>query len=86
MFHAIPVDHKRPAVVVGVPWGEDVAVPEVAELLITLPAEVRSRVRLAPGGRRDVLRLGQSVAWMLKAEVEVTTGLPLFAAGRPLGL
>ncbi|MEW2118343.1 hypothetical protein AB0945_24755 [Streptomyces sp. NPDC005474] len=85
VFHAIPVDHKRPAVVVGVPWGEDVAASEVAELLITLPAEVRSRVRLAPGGRRDVLRLGQSVAWMLKAEVEVTTGLPLFAAGRPLG-
>ncbi|WP_405768275.1 hypothetical protein [Streptomyces sp. NBC_01538] len=85
VFHAIPVDHKRPAVVVGVPWGEDVAASEVAELLITLPAEVRSRVRLAPGGRRDVLRLGQSVAWMLKAEVEVTTGLPLFVAGRPLG-
>ncbi|MEU6227598.1 hypothetical protein [Streptomyces sp. NPDC047042] len=85
VFHAIPVDNKRPAVVVGVPWGEDVAASEVAELLITLPAEVRSRVRLAPGGRRDVLRLGQSVAWMLKAEVEVTTGLPLFAAERPLG-
>lgn len=85
VFHAIPVDNKRPAVVVGVPWGEDVAASEVAELLITLPAGVRSRVRLAPGGRRDVLRLGQSVAWMLKAEVEVTTGLPLFAAERPLG-
>ncbi len=84
VFHAIPVDHQRPAVVVGVPWGEDVAASEVAELLITLPAAVRSRVRLAPGGRRDVLRLGQSVAWMLKAEVEVTTGLPLFAAERPL--
>ena len=85
VFHAIPVDQQRPAVVVGVPWGEDVAASEVAELLITLPAEVRSRVRLTPGGRRDVLRLGQSVAWMLKAEVEVTTGLPLFATGRPLG-
>ncbi|MGY1500741.1 hypothetical protein ACW4TU_29880 [Streptomyces sp. QTS52] len=85
VFHAIPVDHQRPAVVVGVPWGEDVAASEVAELLISLPAAVRSRVRLAPGGRRDVLRLGQSVAWMLKAEVEVTTGLPLFATERPLG-
>ncbi|WP_405537423.1 hypothetical protein OG787_31900 [Streptomyces sp. NBC_00075] len=85
VFHAIPVDHRRPAVVVGVPWGEDVAASEVAELLITLPAAVRSQVRLAPGGRRDVLRLGQSVAWMLKSEVEVTTGLPLFTSERPLG-
>ncbi|UIX32008.1 hypothetical protein [Streptomyces sp. GQFP] len=85
LFHAIPVDPRRPAVVVGVPWGEDVVAADVAELLGALPAAVRPGVRLAPGGRRDLLPLGQSVAGLLNAEVEVTTGLPLFAADSPLG-
>ncbi|MEU9453148.1 hypothetical protein [Streptomyces sp. NPDC048277] len=85
LFHAIPVDPRRPAVVVGVPWGEDVVATDVAELLGALPAAVRPGVRLAPGGRRDLLPLGQSVAGLLNAEVEVTTGLPLFAAAGPLG-
>ncbi|MFJ8027532.1 hypothetical protein [Streptomyces sp. NPDC096311] len=85
LFHAIPVDPRRPAVVVGVPWGEDVVATDVAELLGALPAAVRPGVRLVPGGRRDVLPLGQSVAGLLNSEVEVTTGLPLFAADGPLG-
>ncbi|MFF2852339.1 hypothetical protein ACFVT5_39405 [Streptomyces sp. NPDC058001] len=85
LFHAIPVDPRRLAVVVGVPWGEDVLATDVAGLLGALPAVVRHGVRLVPGGRRDLLPLGQSVAGLLKAEVEVTTGLPLFAADGPLG-
>ncbi|MFF0220955.1 hypothetical protein [Streptomyces sp. NPDC004629] len=85
LFHAIPVDPRRLAVIVGVPWGEDVVATDVAELLGALPAAVRPGVRLVPGGRRDLLPLGQSVAALLNAEVEVTTGLPLFAADGPLG-
>lgn len=85
LFHAIPVDPRHPAVVVGVPWGEDVVASDVAEVLGGLPVTVRRGVRLAPGGRRDLLPLGQAVAGLLNAEVEVTTGLPLFAADRPLG-
>ncbi|WP_320776194.1 hypothetical protein [Streptomyces sp. CRN 30] len=85
LFHAVPVDPRRPAVVVGVPWGEDVLPGEVAEVLATLPAAVRTGVRLVPGGRRDLLPLGQAVAGLLNTEVEVTTGLPLFAADSPLG-
>jgi hypothetical protein len=85
LFHAVPVDPKRPAVIVGVPWGEDVLASEVAEVLAALPAAVRSGVRLAPGGRRDLLPLGRAVAAELKAEVEVATGVPLFAADSPLG-
>ncbi|MFE3144377.1 hypothetical protein [Streptomyces scopuliridis] len=85
LFHAIPVDPKHPAVVVGVPWGEDVVATDVAEVLAALPAVVRRGVRLAPGGRRDLLPLGQSVAGLLNVEIEVTTGLPLIAADRPLG-
>ncbi|MEU4653709.1 hypothetical protein AB0G32_07165 [Streptomyces sp. NPDC023723] len=85
LFHAVPVDPKRPAVIVGVPWGEDVLASEVAEVLAALPAAVRSGVRLAPGGRRDLLPLGRAVATELKAEVEVATGVPLFAADSPLG-
>ncbi|MGP2436809.1 hypothetical protein [Streptomyces sp. JW3] len=85
LFHAVPVDPKRPAVIVGVPWGEDVLASEVAEVLAALPAAVRAGVRLAPGGRRDLLPLGRAVATELKAEVEVSTGVPLFAADSPLG-
>ncbi|MDJ1642761.1 hypothetical protein [Streptomyces pakalii] len=85
LFHAIPMDPGHPAVVVGVPWGEDVVATDVAEVLAGLPAVVRRGVRLAPGGRRDLLPLGQSVAGLLDAEVEVTTGLPLIATGQLLG-
>ncbi|MBT2412010.1 hypothetical protein J7I94_15765 [Streptomyces sp. ISL-12] len=85
LFHAVPVDPRRPAVVVGVPWGEDVLASEVADVLAALPVTVRSGVRLSPGGRRDLLPLGRAVAARLKTEVEVTTGLPLFAADSPLG-
>ncbi|MGS2589449.1 hypothetical protein [Streptomyces hebeiensis] len=85
LYHAVPVDPRRPAVVIGVPYGEDVSAEEVAEVLEALPEEVRSGVRLAPGGRRDVLPLAQSVSDRLAADVEVMTGLPLVAAGGPLG-
>ncbi|KPH97198.1 hypothetical protein OK074_6596, partial [Actinobacteria bacterium OK074] len=84
LFHAIPVDPKRPAVVVGVPFGEDIAAADVTALLSALPPELRSGVRLVPGGRRDLLPLGRAVAAALGTEVEVVTGLPLFAAGNLL--
>lgn len=85
LYHAVPVDARRPAVVIGVPYGEDVSAEEVAEVLTALPEGARSGVRLAPGGRRDVLSLAQSVSDRLDADVEVMTGLPLVAAGGPLG-
>ncbi|MPY30763.1 hypothetical protein FNH09_05375 [Streptomyces adustus] len=85
VFHAVPVDPRRPAVIVGVPWGEDVAVSDIVELLRPLHAEARASVRLVPGGRSDLLRLAQSLASALDTEVEVTTGLPLFAADGPTG-
>ncbi|MFF6936178.1 hypothetical protein [Streptomyces sp. NPDC008312] len=85
LYHAVPVDPRRPAVVIGVPYGEDVSAEEVAEVLTALPEEVRSGVRLAPGGQYDVLRLAQAVSDRLDADVEVMTGLPLVAAAGPLG-
>ncbi|WP_228993397.1 hypothetical protein [Streptomyces sp. DH8] len=85
LYHAVPVDPRRLAVVVGVPFGEDVSAEEVAEVLEALPEEVRVAVRLVPGGRRDLLPLAQSVADRLDVEVEVMTGLPLVAAAGPLG-
>ncbi|WP_395575100.1 hypothetical protein [Streptomyces sp. BK79] len=74
---AIPMDAVRPTVVVGLPQAEDVSADEVAAALGALPAAQRGAARLAPGGRRDLLRLAQSVADMLAAEVEVLTGVPL---------
>ncbi|MFH9617329.1 hypothetical protein ACH4MM_27005 [Streptomyces pratensis] len=85
LYHAVPVDPRRPAVVIGVPYGEDVSAEEVAEILTALPEEVRSGVRLAPGGRKDVLPLAQSVSDRLGTDVEVMSGLPLVAAAGPLG-
>ncbi|WP_217127480.1 hypothetical protein [Streptomyces sp. AC558_RSS880] len=77
---AVPVHPERPLILVGAPDAEDVAAEEVATVLAALPAEYRSRVRLAPGGRRDLLRLTQSIADMLAGEVEVLTGIPLLTA------
>ncbi|MBT2413270.1 hypothetical protein J7I94_22360 [Streptomyces sp. ISL-12] len=74
---AMPMDPARPIVVVGAPRAEDVSAAEVAAVLSALPAAQRAAARLAPGGRRDVLRLAQSVADMLATEVEVLTGVPL---------
>ncbi|MFD4032262.1 hypothetical protein ACFWVP_17480 [Streptomyces sp. NPDC058637] len=85
LYHAVPIDPRHPAVVIGVPFGEDVSADEVAEVLTALPEGVRSDVRLAPGGRRDLLPLAQSVSDRLDTDVQVMTGLPLVAAAGPLG-
>ncbi|WP_405725269.1 hypothetical protein OG885_02600 [Streptomyces sp. NBC_00028] len=85
LYHSVPVSPGRLAVVVGVPYGEDVLADDVGDVLTALPETVRSTVRLAPGGRRDLLPLAQSVADRLDVEVELMTGLPLIAADRPLG-
>lgn len=82
---AMPVDFERPAVLVGAPQAEDVAADEVTAVLTALPAAQRSRVRLVPGGRRDLLRLGHTVADQLDCEVEILTGLPLVADHAPPG-
>uniref|UniRef100_A0AAU2VKS1 Uncharacterized protein n=1 Tax=Streptomyces sp. NBC_00008 TaxID=2903610 RepID=A0AAU2VKS1_9ACTN len=57
---------------------------DLATLLARLPAELRDRVRLAPGGGPDPLPVAQRVADLLGTEVEVCTGLPL-SAPNPLG-
>ncbi|MFJ3756467.1 hypothetical protein [Streptomyces sp. NPDC090080] len=84
LFHAVPVDPQRPAVVVGVPFGEDVAATDVVELLSPLGLDPDTGFRLVPGGRFDLLRLAQSVATALGVKVEATTGLPLFTADGPM--
>ncbi len=82
---SVPVDFERLTVLVGAPQAEDVGADEVAAVLAGLPEAERARTRLAPGGRRDLLRLGQSVADLLGAEVEVLTGLPLLDDHAPPG-
>lgn len=82
---SVPVDFERLTVLVGAPQAEDVAAEEVAAVLAGLPEAQRARARLAPGGRRDLLRLGQSVADLLATEVEVLTGLPLLDDHAPPG-
>ncbi|MFD7687122.1 hypothetical protein [Streptomyces sp. NPDC059781] len=82
---SVPVDFERLTVLVGAPQAEDVGADEVAAVLAGLPEAERARTRLAPGGRRDLLRLGQSVADLLGTEVEVLTGLPLLDDHAPPG-
>ncbi|MDX3237870.1 hypothetical protein PV392_19740 [Streptomyces sp. ME03-5709C] len=84
LFHTVPADPRRAAVIVGVPFGEDVAASDVVTLMEALPAEERG-VRLIPGGRSDLLPLARSVASASGVEIEVTTGLPLFASDGPMG-
>ncbi|MFD9430134.1 hypothetical protein [Streptomyces sp. NPDC060002] len=79
LCYAVPVDPRGPLVLLGMPQDEDILGGEVSDLLGGLPTAVRSTVRLAPGGPRDVLRTGQAVAERLGAEVVVYTGLPFLA-------
>ncbi|WP_405389900.1 hypothetical protein OG596_19625 [Streptomyces sp. NBC_01102] len=81
LCYAIPVDRHGPLVLVGVPDGEDVLATDVSEAVDSLPPAARSRVRIAPGGRRDVLEAGRSLAGTLGHEVVVHTGLPLLPTG-----
>ncbi|MFJ4842034.1 hypothetical protein [Streptomyces sp. NPDC088746] len=81
LCYAIPVDRSGPLVLVGVPDGEDVLPADVAEAVASLPASARSRVRIAPGGRSDVLEVGRSLAGSLGHDVVVHTGLPLLPTG-----
>ncbi|WP_329167028.1 hypothetical protein OHB49_43145 (plasmid) [Streptomyces sp. NBC_01717] len=74
---AVPMDSELPMVLIGAAGAENVAAEEVAALLAALPAAQRTRTRLAPGGSRDLLPLGHSVADMLGSDVNVLTGLPL---------
>ncbi|MFI5689334.1 hypothetical protein [Streptomyces sp. NPDC051636] len=81
---AMPVHPERPVLLVGTPQAEDVPGEEVAAVLAALPAAQRLRVQLAPGGRRDLLPLAQSVADMLDSDVEVLSGIPMLF-GNTLG-
>ncbi|MFE7928964.1 hypothetical protein ACFU6S_09485 [Streptomyces sp. NPDC057456] len=81
LCYAVPVDPRGPLVLLGMPEDEDILGGEVSDLLGELPTAVRSTVRLAPGGPRDVLRTGQAVAERLGAEVVVYTGLPFLGPG-----
>ncbi|MFD5427152.1 hypothetical protein [Streptomyces sp. NPDC127084] len=76
---AVPVDRRGLLVVVGVPDGEDVVTDDVADVVTALSETARAALRLAPGGQRDVLRVGQGVAELTDAEVVVYSGLPLLA-------
>ncbi|MGW0931095.1 hypothetical protein [Streptomyces sp. NPDC002644] len=79
LCYAVPVDRNGILVVVGVPDGEDVTSGDVADLVTALPAAARTVLRFAPGGRRDVLRVGQDTAELVDADVVVYSGLPLLA-------
>ncbi|WP_320773326.1 hypothetical protein [Streptomyces sp. CRN 30] len=79
LCYAVPVDRHGILVVVGVPDGEDVVSDDVADVVTALPAATRTVLRFAPGGRRDVLRVGQDAAELADSEVVVYSGLPLLA-------
>ncbi|MGX9229138.1 hypothetical protein ACWV95_28825 [Streptomyces albus] len=83
LAYSVPVDPRGPTVLVGVPQGGDVSATDVRQVLGALPASLRSRVRLAPGSHRDILRIGQSAADMLDSEIVVYTGMPLLTPSAP---
>ncbi|MES4904173.1 MULTISPECIES: hypothetical protein [unclassified Streptomyces] len=83
LCYAVPADPRGPTVLLGAPRDEDVPAGDLTELLTALPEAVRPRVRLAPGGPRDILRTSQSVADSLGVELVVRTGMPLMSYGSP---
>ncbi|MDJ1134917.1 hypothetical protein NMN56_023750, partial [Streptomyces iconiensis] len=80
LCYSVPVDPRGPTFLVGVPEDGDVSASDVGEVLGALPSALRSRVRLAPGSPRDLLRTGQSAADLLDSEIVVHTGMPLLTA------
>ncbi|MFI0730872.1 hypothetical protein ACH4S9_18105 [Streptomyces sp. NPDC021225] len=83
LCYAVPADPRGPTVLLGAPHDEDIPAGDLTELLTALPEAVRPRVRLAPGGPRDILRTSQSVADSLGVELLVRTGMPLMSYGIP---
>ncbi|MFJ8281289.1 hypothetical protein ACIRA2_28890 [Streptomyces griseoviridis] len=84
LCYSVPVDPRGPTVLVGVPEGGDLSAADVGEVLSALPAALHSRVRLAPGSPRDILRTGQSAAELLGNDVVVYTGMPLLTPSAPM--
>lgn len=70
-------------VVLGCPGMQPISLDDVARFLITVPEEVRPKVRFAPYGpvRHALVPLGQALANELTGEVVCYTGLPV---GSPL--
>lgn len=85
LCYAVPADPRGPALVLGVPQGEDLSTADVLGVLSGLPEAVRCRVRLVPGGSRDILRTGQAVADALGTEMVVYTGMPVLSYDSPTG-
>lgn len=75
--YAMPPDPAGPLLVVGSSRAAAVSPDALAEVIAALPAHIRGVVRLVPGGGTDLLPLGQSVADLLGAPVQVASGLPL---------
>ncbi|MFD6529597.1 hypothetical protein [Streptomyces sp. NPDC060184] len=74
---ALAVHPDRLTVLVDGAESLDDLAEDLATLLARLPAELRDRVRLAPGGGPDLLPVARRVADLLGTEVTVCTGLPL---------
>ncbi|MER7972010.1 hypothetical protein ABTX35_23945, partial [Streptomyces sp. NPDC096080] len=84
LCYSVPVDPRGPTVLVGVPEGGDLSASDVGEVLSALPTALHSRVRLAPGSPRDILRTGQLAAELLGNDVVVYTGMPLLTPSAPM--
>ncbi|MGI5446941.1 hypothetical protein ACQEVM_14430 [Streptomyces sp. CA-243310] len=77
LCYAVPMDGRGPLLVLGVPDGDDIDTEDVSDVVASLPDAARAALRVAPGGRRDVLRAGQAAADLVGAGVVVHSGLPL---------
>lgn len=76
--YAVPVDHHRACLVVGVPGAAPVSAEALESVLAALPRRVRENVRLLPGDGRDLMPTAQEVSEALGLRVEVVNGLPVF--------
>jgi len=84
VVYSVPVDPRRPLVMVLQSNDFPLSADRIAEYLMALPGQVRGLVRFAATGDLALTPDWQEIAETLEEEITVLTGLPLDVGGEPV--